>query len=64
MQFRKPPRTLFLTWLAMAILIVAGLVIGLTVNQTVGIVLFVIGCAGYLLGGLFIFFRFPHGRSA
>jgi hypothetical protein len=59
MRRRRPSRPILWSWAAFAVLIVAGLIIGYTVSRAAGITLFVIGCAGYLAGGIAIFFVVP-----
>lgn len=63
MKYRKPPRNILLIWLLMAVILVAGLLIGFTVSRPAGIVLFIIGCAGYIIGGLIIFIIIPRRHS-
>jgi hypothetical protein len=59
MKIRRPPRRLLLLWTFMAIMLIAGLLVGYIVSLPIGIALFVIGLLGYLAGGVLIFLVLP-----
>lgn len=47
-----------IAWIPMAVITIIGLLLG-SVNRTVGISLFLIGCVGYIGGGVVIFLAYP-----
>jgi hypothetical protein len=59
MKYRRPSRKVTLLWAFMVFMVIAGLIIGFTVSTIAGTVLVVIGCAGYLIGGIVIYAIIP-----
>jgi hypothetical protein len=59
MKIRRPPRRVLLLWILMAVLLIAGLLVGYIASRPIGIALFAIGLLGYMFGGVLIFFVFP-----
>ena len=46
-------------WLVLAVLLVAGLVVGFTVSGLAGVILFGVGAVGYLVLGAIVFAFMP-----
>jgi hypothetical protein len=59
MQYRRPPRKLALAFVLMAVVLVAGLIVGYAVNRLAGIIIFIFGCAGYIVSGVVIYITAP-----
>lgn len=48
-----------LLWVSMAVMTIAGLIIGFTVSKVTGVILVTVGCAGYLISGIVIYATVP-----
>ena len=48
-----------LLWLVLAVILIAGLCVGFTVDRTAGIVLFGVGAVGYIVLGVVVFMFMP-----
>jgi hypothetical protein len=59
LKIRRPPPTLLAAWIALASLMMTGLIVGFAASKPVGIALFVLGCLGYLILGVYIYAVIP-----
>lgn len=59
MRSRRLRAWIVLGWLILAVVLVAGVVVGFTADRTAGIVLFGVGALGYLVLGAVVFMFMP-----
>jgi hypothetical protein len=60
MKTRRPPRSIVVSWLLAAGLIIAGLLVSYYSGaRTVGLALLILGAIGFLGGGIIIFIFVP-----
>jgi hypothetical protein len=59
LRSRRLRAWIVLLWLILAVVVIAGLVVGFTVSRTAGIVLFGVGAVGYLTLGAIVFMFMP-----
>jgi hypothetical protein len=59
MRSRRLRAWIVLLWLILAVVLVAGVIVGFTASRTAGIVLFGVGALGYLILGAIVFMFMP-----